>query len=76
MVICCKIKKNLFSLYPLTLYTSFYDLINVYKQRAGADNPRGQNVDVNRNLLSLRSFATSFKIISLKPDFIQFCFMI
>ena len=27
----------------------------------GADNPRGQNVDVNKNLLSFRSFATSFK---------------
>ena len=39
---------------------------------SGADNPRGQNFDVNRNLLSLRSFATSFKKISLKSDFIQF----
>ena len=39
---------------------------------AGADNPRGQNFDVNRNLLSLWSFATSFKKISLKSDFIQF----
>ena len=38
----------------------------------GQDNPRGQNVDVNRNLLSLRSFATSFKKISLKSDFVQF----
>ena len=45
----------------MTLYTSFHDLINVYSCRSGADNPRGQNVDVNRNLLSLRSFATSFK---------------
>ena len=34
----------------------------------------GQNFDVNRNLLSLRSFATSFKKISLKSDFIQFFF--
>ena len=32
----------------------------------GQDNPRGQNFDVNRNLLSLQSFATSFKKISLK----------
>ena len=39
---------------------------------AGADNPKGQNCDVNRNLLSLRSFATSFKNISLKSDFKQF----
>ena len=34
--------------------------------------PQGQNFDVNRNLLSLWSFATSFKNISLKSDFIQF----
>ena len=57
-VICCKFKKNLFN---LTLYTSFHDLINVHSCRSGADNPRGQNSDVNRNLLSLRSFATSLK---------------
>ena len=63
------------SLQPLTLYTSFHDLINVYSRRSGADNPRGQNFDVNRNLLSLQSFATSFKKISLKSDFIHF-FMI
>ena len=50
MVICCKFKKNLFNLW-------LYDLINVYSHRSGADNPRGQNFDVNRNLLSLRSFA-------------------
>ena len=49
------------SLQPLTLYTSFHDLINVYSHRSGADNPRRQNCDVNRNLLSLQSFATSFK---------------
>ena len=34
--------------------------------------PRGQNFDVNRNVLSLHSFVTSFKKMSLKPDFIQF----
>ena len=54
------------------MYTSFHDLINIYSRRSGADNSRGQNFDVNRNLLSRRSFATSFKIISLKSDFIQF----
>ena len=70
MVICCKFKKNLFNL--LTLYTSLHDLINVYSRRSGPGNPRGQTFDVNRNLLSLRSFATSFKNISLKSDFIQF----
>ena len=41
------------SLQPLTLYTSFHDLINVYSRRSGADNPRGQNFDVNRNLNSV-----------------------
>ena len=81
MVICCKFKKE--SLQPLILYTSFHDLINVYSCRSGADNPWGQNFDVNRILLSLRSFATSFKkislkfqTISLKSDFIQFYSMI
>ena len=59
MVICCKLKKE--SLQPLTLYTSFHDLINVYSRWSRTDNPRGQNFDVNRNLLSLLSFATSFK---------------
>ena len=53
------------------LYTSFHDLINVYSHSSRADNPRRQNFDVNRNLLSLRSFATSFKKISLKSDFIH-----
>ena len=62
------------SLQPLTLYTSFHDLINVYSRRSGADNHRGQNFDVNRNLLSLRSIATSFKQISLKFDFMHFFF--
>ena len=55
--------------HSLTLYNSFHDLINVYSHRSGADNPRGQNFDINRNLLSLRSFATSLKKISLKSDF-------
>ena len=62
---------HLLSFQPLTLYTSIHDLINVYSRRSGADNPRGQNVYENRNLLSLRSFATSFKKNSLKADFIH-----
>ena len=69
MVICCKFQ-------PLTLYTSFHDLINVYSHRSGADNPRGQNFDVNRDLLSLQSTATSFNEISLKSDFIYFFYFI
>ena len=70
MVICCNFKKE--SLQPLTLYTSFHDLIHVYSPRSGADNHRGHYFYVNRNLLSLRSFATSFKKISLKSHFIHF----
>ena len=62
------------SLQPLTLYTSFHDLINVYSRSSGEDKPRGQKFYVNRNLLSLRSFATSFKKFSLKSDFIHFFF--
>ena len=38
----------------------------------GQTASRGQNFDVNRNVLSLHSFVTSFKKMSLKPDFIQF----
>ena len=38
----------------------------------GLTTPWGQNFDVNRNILSLRSFVASFKKISLKSDFIQF----
>ena len=53
MVICCKFKKNLINL--LTLYTSVHVLINVYSCMSGADNPRWQNFDVNRNHFSLRS---------------------
>ena len=38
----------------------------------GLTTPLGRNFDVNRNILSLHSFVTSFKKMSLKPDFIQF----
>ena len=47
----------------------FNAFINVYSPRAGADNPLGTNVDVNRKPLSLCPFVLSFKIISLKYDF-------
>ena len=50
----------------------FSYFIHVYSRRLGADNHRGQNFDVNRNRLSLCSFALSFKKLSLKSDFIQF----
>ena len=70
MVIGCKFKKNLFNLWLYNIFSWFNKCI--YSCRSGAVNPRGQNFDVNRNLLSLRSFATSFKRISLKSDFIHF----
>ena len=47
----------------------FNAFIHVYSPRAGADNPMGTNVDVNRKPLSLCPFVVSFKIISLKNDF-------
>ena len=37
----------------------------------GLTTPWGWNFDVNRNILSLRSFVASFKKISLKSDFIK-----
>ena len=37
----------------------------------GQTTPRGQNFVFNRNILSLRSFVTSFKNISLKANFIN-----
>ena len=40
----------------------------------GLTTPWGRNFDVNRNILSLRSFVASFKKISLKSDFTHFFF--
>ena len=49
----------------------FNAFIYVYRPMAGADNPLGTNDDVNRKPLSLCSFVASFKMISLKSDFIH-----
>ena len=38
----------------------------------GQTAPRGQNLDVNRKVLSLYPFVASFKEISLKSDFMHF----
>ena len=54
----------------------FHDFIHVYSPGAGADSPQGQSFNVNRNVLSFQSLATSIKKISLKSDFIHFFFMI
>ena len=70
-VICCKFQKNLFEVWFYTFFF-FPDIIHVYSCRSGADNHRGQNFDVNRTLLSLCSFASSFKKFSWKSDFIHF----
>ena len=42
----------------------------------GLTTPWGRNFNVNRNILSLRSFVASFKNISLKSDFMHFFVMI
>ena len=47
----------------------FNAFIHVYSPRAGAENPLGTNVDVNRKPISLCPFVASFKTISLKYDF-------
>ena len=47
----------------------FNAFIHVNSPWAGADNPSGTNVDVNRKLLSLCPFVANFKTISLKYDF-------
>ena len=38
----------------------------------GRTSPRAQSFNVNRNVLSLRSFAASLKKMSLQSDFIHF----
>ena len=59
-----------------SFYTFFFhNLIHVYSPGAGTDSAQGTNFDVNRNALSLYPFVASFKEISLKSDFIQFCFL-
>ena len=67
-----QVSKNLVKVW---FYTQFFMIVYIYiapGQRLTA--PWGQNFDVNRNILSLRSFVTSFKKISLKYDFIHFFF--
>ena len=52
----------------------FHDLIHVQLAPAQEQrDPRGLNFGVNRKALSLFPFVASFKEISLKSDFIQFC---
>ena len=51
-------------------------ILYIYIDPGQGLTPWGQNFNVNRNILSLRSFVASFKNISLKDDFIQSFFMI
>ena len=55
----------------------FHDFKHVYSPGAGAgaDSPRGQSFDGNRNVLSLHSFGARLKKLSLKSDFILFFFL-
>ena len=62
-------KKKLWS---LILYIFFMILYMYIAPRQGLRTPWGRNFNVNRNILSLRSFVASFKKISLKSDFIPF----
>ena len=47
----------------------FNAFTHVYSHRAGADNPLGTNIDVNRKPLSLCPFVASFKTISFEVWF-------
>ena len=61
-------KKSLSS--PI-LYNFFHYFIHVYSPGEGLTTPWGWNLDVNRNILSLRTFVASLKKISLTSDFIH-----
>ena len=67
------LKKPLCSLILYNFF--FHDFIHVLYMyiapRQGLITPWGRSFDVNRNILSHRSFVASFKKISLKSDFIH-----
>ena len=48
----------------------YYGHIHVYSQGAGADNPWGQNIFINLNLLSIYSFLAGF--LPLNDIFLYF----
>ena len=63
-------KKNLFELW---FYAIFFMILYMYiAPGQGQTAPRGQSINVNRNVLSFHSFDASFKNMPLKSDFIQF----
>ena len=53
------------------IYINAFIHVDSYSPRAGADNPLGTNVDVNRKPLSLCPFVASFKMITSKSDSIH-----
>ena len=64
-VICCKFKKiSLKS--DFMLFFSWF--IHVYSPRTGLTTPWEQNFDVNRYILSFRSFVASFKKTFIPPS--------
>ena len=79
------VNRKAFSLYPFVAsfkeisfksdFIHFFFMI-VYiwiVPRQGLTTPWGRNFYVNRNILSIQSFGTSFKNIFLRSDFIHFC---
>ena len=64
------------SLQPLTLYTSFHYLINVYSHRSRGRQPQETKFLCQQKLLVTSVICYKFQKISLKSDFIQFFFMI
>ena len=66
-----QVLKNFFEFQNLISWKK-HAFIHVYASGQGLTTPWGRKFDVNRNILSLRSFVASFKRISLKSYFIHF----
>ena len=69
------------SLKKISLNSDFIHLfidnfIHVYSPGEGTVSPRGQNFDVNKNVLSLHSFVASFKKNVFEVWFLYIFFMI
>ena len=61
---------------PLLFLKPIIKLACILGKKSKSTATPSVDFDVSRNLLSLQSFATSLKKISLKSDFIPFFFMI
>ena len=60
-VICCKFQNNLFDFFFMILYMYIAPEQGQIAPEQGQTAPRGQNFDLNRNVVSLYSFVASFK---------------